>query len=233
MNNFPVVSLGNSSVTYPDGASEIRALDNVSLDLYPSELMAVVGESGSGKSTLLSVIAGLVVPTSGSLNLAGAPTLDSESFRTELRRASTSIVFQSPNLIGSLTVAEQLVIAEHIRGVRGKELNAARRTAEELLERVGLSGLGHRKVSELSGGQRQRVNIARALMKKPVVLLADEPTSALDHATSATMVELLAQLTKEDNIATLMVTHDRSQLSAADRVVEMRDGRVQEITRAG
>lgn len=229
MSNSPVVSLTDCSVTYPDGASEIRALDKVTLDLYPGELMAVVGESGSGKSTLLSVIAGLIVPTSGSLNVSGFPALDSESSRGTLRRETTSVVFQSPNLIGSLNVAEQLVIAEHIRGVRGKELDAARRTADELLERVGLSGFGRRKVSELSGGQRQRVNIARALMKKPTVLLADEPTSALDHTTSAAVVELLARLTREDDIATLMITHDRSQLSMADRVIDMCDGRAHAI----
>lgn len=222
------VQLSDVNVIYPDGLSEIRALDHVDFRLNSGELTAVVGESGSGKSTLLSVVGGLIVPTSGTVEADGLGTLDSEKARTTLRRDITSIVFQAPNLLGSLTVAEQLIIAEHIRG--GSTKKAAVR-ANELLERVGLGGMNKRKISELSGGQRQRVNIARALMKSPAVLLADEPTSALDTSTSEKVVELLATLTKESGIATLMITHNRNQLSVADRVIDMVDGRTHEMHR--
>lgn len=221
-----VVNLTDVSVVYPDGTSEIRALDHVDFRMAPGELTAVVGESGSGKSTLLSVVGGLIVPTSGTVEINGLGALDSEKARTSLRRDITSIVFQAPNLLGSLTVAEQLIIAEHIRGDSTKQ--AAKR-ADELLERVGLGGKGKRKITELSGGQRQRVNIARALMKQPKVLLCDEPTSALDHATSDAIIALLAELTEQENIATMMVTHNRDHLSVADQAVEMHDGSLREL----
>lgn len=194
------------SVTYPDGERTVTALDQVSLDVAPGELVAVTGESGSGKSTLLSVAAGLTLPDAGTVTVDG----------------STAVVFQSPNLLGALSVREQLLVTDHVHGRR--ITSARRRRADSLLARVGLDGFGDRRIHQLSGGQRQRVNIARALMGDPALLLADEPTSALDHELSRRIVQLLRTLTDEDQLATVMVTHDRSQLDLADRVVEMRDG---------
>lgn len=163
------------------------------------------------------------------MRIAGIETVGAaEKERARLRREEIGVVFQQPNLIASLTALEQLLIAEHIRGLRGKRLRARRERAQELLERVGLAGLGDRRLHQLSGGQRQRVNIARALMGSPSVLLADEPTSALDAARSREVVQLLAQITREFDVATLMVTHETELLDAADRVVTMSDGHLTE-----
>ncbi|WP_034652436.1 ABC transporter ATP-binding protein [Corynebacterium vitaeruminis] len=221
-----VLSLRDVSVVYPDGTSTVTALDNASLELLPGQLTAVVGESGSGKSTLLSVAGALVTPTSGEVEVAGIPVHDaSEKTRTAIRRDHIGVVFQSPNLLGSLTAREQLLITDHIRGLRRGRLKARAERADELLEKVGLKGFCNRRTAELSGGQRQRVNIARALMGSPELLLADEPTSALDQRLSREIVELLRRVTDEFGVATMMITHDRSQLAAADQVVEMVDGR--------
>ena len=228
MNN--VVSLIDATVVYPDGESTITALDHASLDLRAGQVLGVVGESGSGKSTMLSVAGALQVPTSGEVIICGEHAEKaSVAERTEIRREHIGFVFQSPNLLGALTAREQLLITEHLRGVRGKALRAQRDRAEELLQRVGLEGMGDRRPEQLSGGQRQRVNIARALMSKPQLLLADEPTSALDAKLSQEIVQLIRELTDEFQFATMMITHNRSQLDIADRIVEMRDGKMQEI----
>ena len=201
------LTLTDVSVRYPDGDRTVTALDHVSLTAAPGTVTAVVGESGCGKSTLLSVAAGLTVPDAG-----------------QVHRDRTGMVFQSANLFSSLRVREQLLIVDHIQGRRPGATE--QRKADALLERVGLGGYGDRRVHQLSGGQRQRVNIARALTGSPRVLLADEPTSALDAALSRTIVGLLRGLTDELGLATVLVTHDRSQLDLADAVVTLRDGAV-------
>lgn len=205
-----MLTLTDITLTYPDGDSTVTALDHVSFTARPGEMTAVVGQSGSGKSSLLSVAAGLLEPTSGQVRADGP----------------VGLIFQQANLLGSLTVREQLLITEHIRGLRGRALRERAGRADELLARVGLDGFGHRRMAQLSGGQRQRVNIARALMGAPAVLLADEPTSALDSVLAREIVNLLADITHETGTATVMVTHDTSLLDAFDRVVEMHDGRV-------
>ncbi|MDN6619117.1 MAG: ATP-binding cassette domain-containing protein [Corynebacterium variabile] len=201
------LTLTDVSVRYPDGDRTVTALDHVSLTAAPGTVTAVVGESGCGKSTLLSVAAGLTVPDAG-----------------QVHRDRTGMVFQSANLFSSLRVREQLLIVDHIQGRRPGATE--KRKADALLERVGLGGYGDRRVHQLSGGQRQRVNIARALTGSPRVLLADEPTSALDAALSRTIVGLLRGLTDELGLASVLVTHDRSQLDLADAVVTLRDGAV-------
>ena len=131
------------------------------------------------------------------------------------------MIFQQPNLIPSLNAAEQLVVTEDLRG---KSRSTARTRARELLDVVGLADAAHRRPHELSGGQRQRVNIARALMGSPTVLLVDEPTAALDHDRSDSVVRLLCRITREFDVATLMVTHDTEFLPLTDSVATMRDG---------
>lgn len=200
--------LDHITLTYPDGPTEVTAVDDVSLTLHPGQFTALVGESGSGKSSLLAVAAGLQEPTSGQVRVDGP----------------RGLIFQQANLLGALTAREQLLVTDHIRGRKPR-----RDRADELLERVGLAGFGHRRMNQLSGGQRQRVNIARAIMGSPAVLLADEPTSALDTRLAREVVDLLADITRETQAATLLVTHDRSLLDSCDRVVEMRDGRVREV----
>ena len=220
--NTHALEISQATVVYPDGESTVTALDKADLSAKPGELTAIIGESGSGKSTLLSVAAGLVTPTSGRVEVAGIDlTGADDKTRSKVRRENIGVIFQQANLLASLTVREQLLIMDHIRGVRMRP-----QRADELLEQVGLANLGSRRMAQLSGGQRQRVNIARALMAEPALLLADEPTSALDSSLSQEIMALIAKLTREMNTATVVVTHDRRLLDYVDQAVEVRDGRV-------
>jgi putative ABC transport system ATP-binding protein len=212
------------TLTYPDGDGRLTALDRVTLDVPRGSVTAVVGPSGSGKSSLLAVAATLITPDAGTVIVDGADTGGmSRGELADLRRRRIGIVFQQPNLLPSLTAAEQLQVMAHIDG---RSPRAARDRALDLLGAVGLADQADRRPHQLSGGQRQRVNIARALMNDPGVLLVDEPTSALDHERGAAVVGLITRLTHERGTATVLVTHDHAHLAAADRVTEVRDGRL-------
>lgn len=200
-----ILDIRNATVTFQDGTTTTKALDDATFSADSDTLTAIVGESGSGKSTLLSVGAGLITPDSGTVEVNG----------------TNSIIFQQSNLLSSLKVRDQLLIMDHMVG---RKLRKDR--ADELLEFVGLKGMGNRRIGQLSGGQAQRVNIARALMDEPNLLLADEPTSALDSHLSQEIIRLLRDITQEMHTATVLVTHDRSLLTFADHVVEVKDGRV-------
>ena len=200
-----VLDIRDATVTFQDGTTTTTALDDATFSADSDTLTAIVGESGSGKFTLLSVGAGLITPDSGTVEVNG----------------TNSIIFQQSNLLSSLKVRDQLLIMDHMAG---RKLRKDR--ADELLEFVGLKGMGNRRIGQLSGGQAQRVNIARALMDEPNLLLADEPTSALDSHLSQEIIRLLRDITQEMHTATVLVTHDRSLLTFADHVVEVKDGRV-------
>ncbi|MFC8620929.1 ABC transporter ATP-binding protein [Streptomyces anulatus] len=218
------LTLTDVTLTYPDGEGRLTALDRVSLDVPPGTLTAVVGPSGSGKSSLLAAAATLVTPDSGEVVVAGTPTAGlGPAGRAALRREHIGIVFQQPNLLPSLTAAEQLQVMRHLSGGSAR---SARRRALELLDAVGLADRADRRPHQLSGGQRQRINIARALMNEPAVLLVDEPTSALDHERGAAVLDLLVALTRERATATVLVTHDLAHLERMDRTVTMDDGRL-------
>lgn len=218
------LTLTDITLTYPDGDSRLTALDNVSLDVPGGSLTAVVGPSGSGKSSLLAVAATLITPDSGTVSIDGTTTTGmSRRQLAELRREKIGIVFQQPNLLASLTAAEQLQVMTQIRG---RSPRSARDRAHELLDVVGLGREADRRPHQLSGGQRQRVNIARALMNDPTVLLVDEPTSALDHERGAAVIALISELTRANGTATVLVTHDRSQLTTFDQITEVHDGRL-------
>ncbi|MBO0655623.1 ABC transporter ATP-binding protein [Streptomyces triculaminicus] len=219
------LSLESVDLTYPDGDRRLTALDRVSLAVAPGELVAVAGPSGSGKSSLLAVAATLLRPDAGRVVVAGRDTTGmSAAERTRLRRGRIGIVFQQPNLLPSLTAEEQLLAVAHLRG---EKVRASRARAAELLESVGLDGAKRRRrPHRLSGGERQRVNIARALWGEPSVLLVDEPTSALDHERGERVMALLADVTRRHRTATVLVTHDRALLGRADRVLTLRDGRL-------
>ncbi|SDM01176.1 putative ABC transport system ATP-binding protein [Corynebacterium mycetoides] len=210
-----MLTMTDVTVTFPDGERTLTALDNISFAADPGHLTFIVGESGSGKSTLLSAAAGLIIPDSGEVLVGGSPVND------KVRLDKIGMIFQQANLIKALNVREQLLVTDHMRGIKPR---AGR--ADELLETVGLGGLGERRIEQLSGGQRQRVGIARALMGQPPLILADEPTAALDSERSHEIVALLRTLVEENNIAGAFVTHDRSLISERDRVVEVKDGRV-------
>lgn len=216
------LNLINVTLEYPDGEGTLKALDAVDLAVSAGQFVSLVGPSGSGKSSLLAVAATLVKPSSGLVMIDGVDaTALGEKALAELRRDKVGIIFQQPNLIASLTSIEQLVITDHLRG---KPLKAATARAAELLDLVGLADCGNKRPHQLSGGQRQRVNIARALMAQPKVLLVDEPTAALDHERSASIVQLLREVTDEFKVATIMVTHDTEFVPLTDAVATMRDG---------
>ncbi|MFE1172455.1 ABC transporter ATP-binding protein [Streptomyces sp. NPDC058773] len=221
------LELTDVTLTYPDGDARLTALDRVSLTVPPGGLTAVIGPSGSGKSSLLAVAATLIGPDRGRVVVDGTDTTGlGRAGLTALRRTTIGTVFQQPNLLPALTAAEQLQVMAHLDG---RPPRKARPRALELLAAVGLEGLADRRPHQLSGGQRQRINIARALMNAPAVLLVDEPTSALDHERGAAVLALLRTLTREQGTATVLVTHDRTHLDAADEVAEMRDGRLRPL----
>ncbi|TDD10065.1 ABC transporter ATP-binding protein [Saccharopolyspora terrae] len=220
------LELNDITLTYPDGDSQLTALDRVSLQVPAGSLTAVVGPSGSGKSSLLAVAATLITPDSGAVAIDGPSTTGlSRGELAELRRTKIGIVFQQPNLLASLTAAEQLQVMAQIDG---RKPRAARGRARELLDAVGMADLSGRRPHQLSGGQRQRVNIARALMHDPTVLLVDEPTSALDHDRGAAVIDLITELTHRQATATVLVTHDRTHLTAVDQIAEVHDGRLKQ-----
>lgn len=203
------------TVTFQDGEETVTALDNISFDANPGHLTFIIGESGSGKSTLLSAAAGLLKPDSGTILVDATPVSD------EVRLQKIGMIFQQANLIGALNVRDQLLVTDHIRGVKPRVDRA-----NELLAEVGLDGLGDRSMQQLSGGQRQRVGIARALMGEPKLILADEPTAALDSERSHEIVALLRTLVQEHDVACGFVTHNASLISERDEVVRVRDGHV-------
>ncbi|MGA4684086.1 ABC transporter ATP-binding protein [Micromonospora sp. AB353] len=218
------LNLTDITLTYPDGEGRLTALDRVTLDVPKGSLTAVIGPSGSGKSSLLAVAATLITPDSGTVTIDGTATTGmTRGELADLRRHKIGIVFQQPNLLPSLTAAEQLQVMAQIDG---RPPARARTRAVELLDAVGLAGQADRRPHQLSGGQRQRVNIARALMNDPTVLLVDEPTSALDHERGAAVIELITRLTHQQSTATVLVTHDRTHLTAVDQIAEVHDGRL-------
>lgn len=205
-----MLDLTNVTVAFKDGQDTRTVLDHLDFTAREGEMTFIVGESGSGKSTLLSVAAGLIRPDAGTARLNGVEVDD------RVRRDRIGMIFQQANLIAALNVRDQLLVTDHIRGVRPRKDRA-----DELLAAVGLDGLGDRKMGALSGGQRQRVGIARALMGSPELVLADEPTAALDADRSAEITELLRSLVTERDIACSFVTHDRSLIEPGDVVFEL------------
>ncbi|MEU4424312.1 ABC transporter ATP-binding protein [Actinoplanes sp. NPDC024001] len=196
------------------------ALNSVSLAVPAGTFVAVMGRTGSGKSTLLQCAAGLDRPTSGTVRLAGQNiTRMRERALTRLRRERIGFVFQSYNLLSELTVGQNVRLPGQLGAPRT-------RGVDDVLEAVGLAGLGRRPVGELSGGQRQRVALARALITSPAVIFADEPTGALDPTTGAQVLRLLRDAVDRDGVTVVMVTHDPVAAAWSDRLVLLRDGTV-------
>ncbi len=213
------VALERVTKTYPGG---VRALNEVSLSVEPGTFVAVMGPSGSGKSTLMHCAAGLDTPTSGGAFIDGTEIGGlSETRRTELRRQRVGFVFQSYNLVPSLSVADNITLPLRLAGRA-----ADRAWLQTLVERVGLTGQLARRPAELSGGQQQRAAIARALVTKPAVVFGDEPTGALDLRTAREVLDLLRDLVCCLGQTVVMVTHDPAAAARADRVLVMADGRV-------
>ena len=206
----------------------VEVLRGIDLALAPGEFVAVMGPSGCGKSTLLHLLGGLDRPTAGEVWLAGRRVDGlSEARWALLRRREIGYVFQFFNLIGNLSVADNVELPALLAGTGADE---ARRRREGLLGELGIAGVAAKVPAELSGGQQQRVALARALINRPTVLLADEPTGNLDSDSTREVLALLRRY-HDAGQTILLVTHDARVASIADRVVTMRDGRIADQTR--
>jgi putative ABC transport system ATP-binding protein len=205
------------------GGHPVTILNNVSLEIPEKQMVAIVGPSGSGKSTLLGLIAGLDKPTSGSIRLDGVEiTALAESEMARYRRQKIGYIFQAFHLIPTLTALENVAVPLELNG----DLDAKTRAAE-LLWAVGLvDRLDHYPV-QLSGGEQQRVAVARAFACRPPILLADEPTGNLDTATGQHVIDLLLNLNRDQGSTLVLVTHDPALACNAERVVTLRDGRIE------
>ena len=202
----------------------MRALRGVELDVYAGELSLLVGPSGCGKTTLLSVVAGILEPTSGSVQVLGTDLARlSQSRKVRFRRDNIGFVFQQFNLLPSLTAAENVTIPLLLAGWSRRR---ALPVAFELLKRMGMADRSHALPAKLSGGQQQRVAIARALVHHPRLLVCDEPTSALDAQTGHTIMELLRSVAVEGDRAVIIVTHDVRVIEFGDRIATMEDGHI-------
>jgi putative ABC transport system ATP-binding protein len=209
------------SKVYPDAGGGI-ALDGIRLSVSPGEFIAVVGPSGCGKSTLLHLSGGIDVATAGRVLADGRDVGRlAERDLTLYRRRSVGVVFQFFNLIPALTVLETVELPLALDGER----HAGAR-ARELLNRVGLAEKAGARPWELSGGQMQRVALARALVHRPSLLLADEPTGNLDSAAGGTVMDLIAELHREEGVTVLLATHSEEAARRAARKVRLRDGRI-------
>ena len=225
----PALSLVDVVKRYGAGATEVRALTDLSLDVAPGEFVAVMGASGSGKSTLLHLAGGLEAPTAGRVFVAGTPLdeLDATALAAH-RRRDVGIVFQRLNLIPTLTAVENVMLPLELDGI---STGHARAQAAAVLDRVQLPSPHDRFPDDLSGGEQQRVAIARAIVGDRKLLLADEPTGALDSVTADLVIELLASLVADRGCALVLVTHEPRFASWADRIVRIRDGLLVEETR--
>ena len=220
----PMVVTRGLGRDYVTGASVVHALREVDLEVARGELVAVRGRSGSGKTTLLSLIGGLDRPTSGDVVLDGRSLreMDGDAL-VDLRRRQVGFIFQAFGLLSILTAAENVEVP--LRLVRADPRERDDRVAV-LLELVGLGGRARHRPHELSGGEQQRVAIARALANRPDVLLADEPTGQLDSATGRSIMSLLRSVVRSEGVTALIATHDPLIVDMADRVLELRDGRL-------
>lgn len=212
--------------------TEVEVLHGLDFRLQRSDFAALVGTSGSGKSTLLNLIGLLDRPTGGELYLLGEPTCNmDDEHRTALRGTRIGFVFQFHHLIQAFTALENVLMPLMV--ATGKPTQEQLERAKDLLQRVGLKGLEHRKPDQLSGGQQQRVAVARALITRPALLLADEPTGNLDSKSAADVFELFRQFNREFGCAVLLVTHDPRMSDQCDRVITLGDGRIESDTSRG
>ena len=223
MNNV-IISTHGLKKYYFVGESTVKALDGVDMTVNKGESVCIAGRSGSGKSTMLNMLAGLELPTAGTVQVAGK-RLESmnEKARIRFRRDDIGFVFQSYNLMPQYTALENVALP---LGIRGAPLKLRNEIAEAMLVRVGLKEHIHHKPGELSGGQQQRVGIARAIITRPPIVLADEPTGNLDTGTSEETMELLTGLFRERGTTFILVSHDPGMRKYTDRTITFSDGRI-------
>lgn len=218
-----LISLHNISKIYNPGENEVRALDDVSLQIDENEFVAIIGQSGSGKSTLMNVLGCLDVPTSGTYMLHGQDVSHmSDNALSDIRNKEIGFIFQGFNLIQNLTALENVELPLIYRNVGKKERE---RLSLAALQKVGLEKRLTHKPAEMSGGQQQRVAIARAVAQAPPLILADEPTGNLDSGSTKEIMGILRELHREGRTV-ILITHDDEIASQAERVIKIKDGRI-------
>lgn len=217
-----ILEVKNLCKTYGKGETEVKALNNVSFSVDKGEFVAIIGPSGSGKSTLLHILGGVDVPTSGSVIINGEDISKlNETALAIFRRRQIGLIYQFYNLIPILTVEENLTLPLRLDGRKPDE-----RQTEYLVKTLGLENRLDHLPNQLSGGQQQRVSIGRALINNPALMLADEPTGNLDSENSKEIVSLLRKFNKEQNQTVIIITHDERIAIAADRIIEIEDGKI-------
>jgi putative ABC transport system ATP-binding protein len=217
-----MISVRSLSMRLTSGGRAVDVLADVSLEVPAGQFLAIAGPSGSGKSTLLGLIAGLDQPTAGRIEVAGVDvTALDEDGLARFRRDHVGYVFQSFHLLPTLTAQENVAVPLELAGEAGAAARAA-----ALLAEVGLAERAHHYPVQLSGGEQQRVAVARAMARRPALLLADEPTGNLDSATGKQIIELLVGMNRRLGSTLVLVTHDAALAAHADRVVTLRDGRI-------
>jgi putative ABC transport system ATP-binding protein len=220
-----IIATKNLTRRFRSGEKTITVLDDVNLSIRRGEFVAVMGRSGSGKSTLLALLAGLDRPSAGSVSIDGESMESmSEDDLALLRRRKIGFVFQSFRLLGNFTAIENVMLPVEL--INGPQ---PRQRAQELLARVGLADRGHHYPSQLSGGEQQRVALARAFAPDPAVLLADEPTGNLDGENGQIVLDMMLQLRRDHGTTLVLVTHDPALASLSDRVIRLKDGRVEAL----
>lgn len=217
-----ILEVKNLYKVYGKGETEVKALNDVSFSVDKGEFVAIIGPSGSGKSTLLHILGGVDVPTSGSVVINGEDIskLD-ETALAIFRRRQIGLIYQFYNLIPILTVEENLTLPLRLDGRKPDK-----RQTDYLVKTLGLEERLNHLPNQLSGGQQQRVSIGRALINNPALMLADEPTGNLDSENSKEIVSLLRKFNKEQNQTVIIITHDERIALAADRIIEIEDGKI-------
>ena len=227
----PVIIKGQGLFkTYsPNTPLEVQVLAGVDIEVRAGEFVAVVGQSGSGKSTLLNLMGALDTPTSGSLNLGGLELagLGSDAL-ADVRSTRIGFVFQFHYLLDEFSCLENALMPILVRS--GRASPAQQERVRQLMDRVGLSDQMHKLPSKISGGQQQRVAIVRALANQPSLVLADEPTGNLDSRSGQQVFALMREITRDHQVAFVMVTHDDRLARAADRILRIEDGLIREVT---
>ena len=222
----PALELRNVARSYAEGRGRLEVFKDLSLAVYPGEIVALVGQSGSGKSSLLHMAGLLEAPTAGDVFVAGqnCSKLD-DAARTRIRRIGIGFVYQFHHLLPEFSALENVMIPQLIAGA---EKAGASARARELLTRMGLGPRLEHRPSELSGGEQQRVAIARALANRPLLLLADEPTGNLDPATAAHVHDELLRLIQEEGLGALVATHNHELAAGMSRIARLEQGRIVE-----
>ncbi|MEO6364656.1 MAG: lipoprotein-releasing ABC transporter ATP-binding protein LolD [Luteimonas sp.] len=226
----PIIHAQGLGKTYAEGALRTHVFDGLDLLVHAGETVAIVGASGAGKSTLLHLLGGLDTPTAGEVFVTGRQMSKlSDAARGLLRNRALGFVYQFHHLLPEFTALENVMLPVLLNGTSVSDASGC---ARRLLESVGLGHRLEHKPGELSGGERQRAAVARALVNKPACVLGDEPTGNLDERTAATVFELMLELNRAEKTSLVLVTHDRALARRLDRVLELHEGKLRELSAA-